>query len=201
MSKQTLLLIGGLSIATLLLVVLAVSSGKKTPVIPGTSSVNQAQTTPYPTPKIEAALMFDPKTLTVASTSGSININLDSAGNSVTGVQIELSFDPKVIAITSITPGAFFPKPNPLFKNIDNAKGRLTYILAVSPTDIAVSGSGPVASLAFTVKDKSGGKTDIAFLQKSAITAEGVSPSVLKTTVNATILFTQQTTNPLVPAK
>src|SRR5437016_5299258 len=71
---------------------------------------------PVPTPVIgnNAAISPVPKTAVLSlkqQSSSSIAVVLDTQGKPVSGVQIELSYDPNVLKDISVTPGTFFSNP------------------------------------------------------------------------------------------
>lgn len=153
---------------------LALSLNLNRPASPAPTPVSIAQTT------LE---MSEP----VASTSGFLNsdIMVSTSSNSVSAVQIELSYDPKALGGVDITAGPFFKNPLELFKKIDTVNGRVSYAVGVGLREKGVSGQGVVATLSFT-KLKTIGSTSISFLPKSLVTSEGISQSVLKSATGTT---------------
>lgn len=137
----------------------------------------------------QTTLAFSPNPQTIASQSGSINIVIDTGTNAVTAVQLELSYDPAVIQSIDIAPGTFFPDAIVFLKNINTTTGKISYVLAISPTGKAKMGNGAVATINFTTNPAGGGQTQITFTQKTLVTAEGVQTSVLKTSTPGTIIY------------
>lgn len=72
-------------------------------------------------------------------------------------------------------------------KNIDSKNGKIFYAIALQPTAQAKSGAGILATISFTSKLKPNQKTELKFLPKTLVTAEGVRSTVLKTTSGAII--------------
>lgn len=142
--------------------------------------------TPTPTP-VSIAQTTLAMTTPIASTSGLLDsdISINTNGNSVTAVQIELSYDPKDLGSVDISPGTFFKNPTELFKKIDAQNGRVSYAIGVSLGEKGATGSGVVATLSFS-KFKTVGTTSISFLPKSLVTSEGISQSVLKSATGTT---------------
>lgn len=191
MAKKTLVLIIVLLLLAAVLLYLAFASEKKPaqtttvapPIIsPAPSQISDVKSIP------QTVLSLSPNPAIVSSQSGAVDLVIDTGENAVTAVQLELTFDPKVVTITSITPKTFFANPTELLKKIDQKLGKIIYAIAISPADPAKKGTGVVATISFTARLSAGGKTDITFSPKTLVTAEGVRTSVLKTTSGATII-------------
>jgi hypothetical protein len=93
-----------------------------------------------------ASLLFNPQEKTVGrGTQFDINIDIDTAGESVGGAGAKIRFDPAKVNIISITPGAVFTDyPAATF---DNTTGKLNVSGIVgSPTDL-YSGKGVFATI------------------------------------------------------
>lgn len=186
MTKKTLILVLGLITLTSLLLVLALSQNKNTqekaPIIETVSTPSLKQTNLY----------LSPNSLVVSSSTGEINVDLSTEENNVTAVQLEMAYDPKILGGIDIKPGDFFDNPDVLMKTIDQKNGRISYALILPPDSLARKGTGTVAVISFKVLNKKAEQTTISFLPKTLVTAEGVDPSVLKTSTGATIIFQQQ---------
>lgn len=146
------------------------------------------RTTPTPTPTpVSIAQTMLVMSVPSASTSGLLesNITINGQGNSVSAVQIELSYDPKDLGSVDITAGTFFKNPVELFKKIDNENGRISYALGVGLDEKGVSGVGIVARVSFS-KLRTSGTTSISFLPKSLVSSQGISQSVLKSATGTT---------------
>jgi hypothetical protein len=114
-----------------------------------------------------------------------VDINLNSGDNKVTGAQIELTYDPKVLTDVDIKPGTFFTNPVVVGKTIDTKTGRITFMVGNEIGQQGIQGTGPVAVLSFTktVPDE----TTLDLLPESLVTAQGYQSSVLKETSSAVI--------------
>lgn len=145
---------------------------------------------PTPAPiQANTQLAFTPENLSLASPSGGASIDITTE-NVVTGVQLELAYDPQKITITDITPGTFLPNPLVLFKNIDQEKGRITFALGLPTTGTARKGKGTIATITFTATVQTPGETTaMLFLPETLVTAEGNTSSVLTATKNLTITY------------
>lgn len=123
----------------------------------------------------------------VASAAGTYqtDVMIEPNGNKITGIQLDLSYDPKVITVTDITPGPFFPKPTVLDKVIDTATGKVTLTVATSFGADPVTENGTVAVLSF--KKIGEGNVVINVLPSTLVTDSRYSQSVLNTSVSADI--------------
>lgn len=119
-----------------------------------------------------------------ASSSGTLtsDVLINTNANKVMATQLELSYNPNDITIVDVNPGLFFKNPTELLKKIDADNGRITYALGVAFGQKGISGRGVVATIAFT-KLKTTGTTQIDFLDKSLVSGEGLTQSVLKLTL------------------
>lgn len=188
MSIKTILLIGILTIATAALVFIAIS-----PKQPQETPLPQLVTKPSPTPVAQTTLALMPNPLIISSPSGSLDVTIDTGNNNVTAVQLELSYDPKILSNVSIANPAvngFFDSPTELLKKIDVKKGTISYAIALDPTKPAQRGSGIVATLKFRAAL---GTTQVTFLPQTLVTAEGISVPVLKSATDATVTYTRAT--------
>lgn len=177
MSKRTLSLIGFLIIITAILLIIALSPKTTSP----TPTVT-ASPTPSTSPKVvgNTTISLYPNPLVTSSNSASLDVLIDSGGDKVTAVQVEISYDPTVLTLKSIDQGAFLNNAFVLLKNIDAKNGRLSYALAINPNAAPVTGAGRVATLNFAVNTQSTTKnSQITLLPKSLVTAQGIYESVL----------------------
>lgn len=198
MSKRTIGLIIGLFIVTGVLLYMAVLPNKK-----NNNKSMPVAISPSPTVSpAETVLSLSPAEQTVtAGVPSSINIDVATGNNSITGAQIELSYDPTALRNVSIVPANFFPPPVvELYKpKIDLKNGRISYALAISPNQTSRSGTGTLATLKFTpvlsgspsAVPSQTRTTTVKFMPKSLVTARGIGPSVLKSTTDATILISR----------
>lgn len=198
MSRRTLALISVLIVITAFLLVLALTPQK--PTAPYTTMAR-------PTPILaQTSLMLIPSALAVSTStpSATVDVVIDSGNNKVTAVQLELSYDPKVISQVDIaTPSAgtsFFDNPVTLLKTIDTVKGTISYAIGIQPTGTAKKGKGTVAIISFRPIGSAPQTTSIIFLPKTLVTAEGISISVLKESLGTTISLISSFSPPTQPA-
>lgn len=186
--KKTILLIVILTLITVGLVALALMPKKPAPAEP--SPVTQI--TPNP---VQTILTISSTPIPQSTPSAYItDVVINTGQNKVTSAQLELSYDPAVLTKVDIESGSFFINPKVVLKNIDEKEGRITFALSSSDTQGAL-GQGILAKISFTILKKNV-STTIDFLPKTKVSAEGVSESVLKTSVGA--LFTLGTVPTLI---
>lgn len=202
MNKKTLLLILILALATAGLIYLAV----KTPNTPE----QQVALTPTPTvsPNAHSMLSLAQASATESSSSaGSLQGKTQSqtlavsiqTTNKVNAVQLELSFDPKVLTNVTLTPGPFFTQPTILINSVNTNDGRISYALAQQLTAPGATGSGVVAYISFDTLPTAQKQTTISFLPKTAVTADGILESVLGASKNYTVDLTKVTPVQVIP--
>lgn len=183
MSKKTTILIIILALITSGLLYLALR-----PTAP-----KEVVVTPTPTPTIflspaaATTLSLTPLASPASAYQQTLAVNITSGKNAVSGVQIELAFDPKIISNVKVTPGNFFATPNVLINNIDTSNGRISYALGAQLGHGGHSGNGIVAYISFDFLSTTEKQTSISFLPKSVVTADGALASVLKATSGITI--------------
>ncbi len=181
-SKKTLLLIVLLLVVTGGLLYLAVKEDQ-----PTLSTVISATPTPSPA---HTVLSLVPET-SVASALQVVDVVARSNGNTLSGAQLDLSYDPTVLHTVTIQPGSFFTNPVVLFHSVDKVNGRISYVLAIQPTGMEASGSGIVATISYSFTPTASTSTTLAFLPKTEVTQEGIMGSVLKSAQNITIAVPQ----------
>ena len=183
--KRNLLIITTLALITIILLTFSL--------FPKNSSVKQPTANMIPTPTLAP---YVKSSLSLSAPKKNLNgkyssdIEIVTAGNKVTGVEIDLSFDPKVLTDVEIAPGTLFTNPNTILKKIDPVKGLVTYTLFADAKQKSVSGEGTVAVLSFSIIP--GVKTassQINVLPATEAIAIGQFQSVLKTSTGATFLI------------
>lgn len=196
MSKRTIVLIVILVIITIGLLSLAF--------IPLSKNNQSTPVTTQPTiPSVakDVVLSFTPEvvqvskiaTASASASASAIAVTIQSGTNKVTAVQLEVSYDPKVLTNVKVTPGTFFATPNIFFNTVDGTNGKISYAVGVSPSGQAVSGNGEVATITFTpIAAASIISSPLSFTNKTLVTGEGSIESVLKETKNAVVVFPQQ---------
>lgn len=192
MSKRTIALIAILAVLASVLVVLALSP-KQQPSARTTATPTGSTVSPTEYPK-ESVLTLSPNPVVLqlgTAVPSTVNVELATGSNDATAVQLEITYDPKMISVSDITPGTFFDNPLELIKDIKQQDGRITYALGIQPTANGKKGTGTVAKLSVTPLAGATGQTMITLLPKTLVTASGVPTSVLKDAVGTSVVFTQ----------
>lgn len=145
---------------------------------------SQPQPTATPSPAQSVLTLSDEGLST--SSARTVNVNIDTGNNKVTGVQIELSYDPKVLTNVNIKPGTFFENPVTLLKEINTKEGTISLALGVSPGLGGIYGTGTAAILTFNTASDSG-ETTISFNPKTLVSGEGIAESILKSATGLTL--------------
>ncbi|MGA2911845.1 MAG: cohesin domain-containing protein [Candidatus Levyibacteriota bacterium] len=183
MPKKTLILILLLVIVTVGLLVIALIPNLKSPIV----------IRPTPAPEMPAYLQTELSFSTPVNTtlnSYSTNVLISTGNNKITAVQLEIAYDPKVLTNVDIAPGTFLTMPVVLLKKIDTVNGRLSYALGMSPSQKPTGGNGTVATLTFsTIPGTTATQTPLNFEPKTAATAVGYAPSVLKQATGVIVTF------------
>lgn len=183
----------GIALKTLLLIViLAVVAGALVLV-----AVYQKQQTqivkqiPTPTPNpVQTILSISSIPTPLATPSSYLaDILINTGSNKINSVQLELSYDPKVLTKVDIVPGSFFVDPVVSIKNVDEVNGRISLVLNASgpkEQDNGVVGQNIVAQIKFSIpKALKLTNTSISFLPKTQVLGNGFSTSLLKSSIDA----------------
>jgi hypothetical protein len=197
MPKRTLALIVGLLILTVVLLFAATRTSLTPKPQPTTQPSVAPQMTVTPTPPAYTTLELSPNPLTLPPSGlGSVQVLINTEQNTASGIQLELSYDPKALTNVKIVPGTFFKNPQllPLWNTIDTKNGRISHAQVLLPSQDGSQGKGIVATITFNrLPGTTLSKTSIEFLPKTAVQQAGINPSVLKTSVGTTILLGSST--------
>lgn len=180
MPRKTLVLISALVLVTVVLFIIALrSSNQPSTQQPTPSQVMQQA---VPTSVAHSVLTLSPNPVIVApGQQGSVNVNIDTADNNVTAVQLEIAYDPNVVSNVQVAPGPLFSNPVVLINKNSVQNGRMTYAFGIAPNQQTVQGTGVVAMVTFTAKSSAVGKqSQLALLPTTLVTARGIASSVLK---------------------
>ena len=108
-----------------------------------------------------------------------IYVNLNTGKDSISGVQLAISYNPNLISTISITPGDFFDNPTILQNAVDTNNGIIYYSLSIPPSSGQIYGEGTVAVIHYS-GIPAGVGTTISILPQTKVTTKGVNGSVLK---------------------
>ncbi|HBB76836.1 MAG: hypothetical protein A2186_02670 [Candidatus Levybacteria bacterium RIFOXYA1_FULL_41_10] len=106
------------------------------------------------------------------------DVQIMTGKNKVTGVQLEIKYDPALITTVDVLPGDFFQNPTELLKKIDTEEGIISYALGTE--NKGLSGKGVVATITFVPRTGVRGETAFEFLSKTTVVAENADQTVLK---------------------
>ena len=143
---------------------------------------------------------FNPQNVDLSSGSvapaSTVEIMVDSGGQNITGVQVELQFDPKALASVKLLPEAnatsfFGSTVSVLFNDVNTQTGRISYATAIPPGGTPKKGVGKIATLNFQKAYGAPSSTQIVFLDKTLVTVLGANQSALKATVPLNIVLSQ----------
>lgn len=183
MPRKTLALISALVLVTIILFVIALNNTKTAPTSSSTPESNNLTSqgpseTPIPAHSI---LTLSPNPIMVTpGQKATVITNIDTSDNQVTGVQLEIAYDPNMISNVKVVPGEMFTSPVVLINNNNAQTGRYTYAFGIMPNHDPVKGTGNVATITFTALNKPGESSQLTLLNSSLVSARGITPSVLK---------------------
>ncbi len=216
MPKKTTILILILAAVTGALLFFAVTSTKPKPaekptVMPVKKAVVKS-----------AKVFFNPQNIDIsnnistnAAAAQTVDLMIDSGGAEISGVQVELQYDPKAIMNVRLLPaedaGNFFGGGSvTLFNEAVKDTGRISYVIAIGTGDDPKKGIGKIATLYFQKASSAPSATTIRFLDKTLVTILDANESVLKETMPLNIILGQSapaaqsipqtTSTPTVPA-
>jgi hypothetical protein len=188
MSKKTLGLIIVLLILTIVLVFVALSTKQQqsqTTTTPGATA--KPSNTPTPVAG-HTILSMSPNPVTAGrGVPSTVNVMIDTQGDSVRAIQLEIAYDPKALTNVTIKPGDFFPGAQALpVGGVNQTTGRITF--AVTPANLrdAKSGKGTVATLTFYPTAAAATSTAITLLDKSLVTSPGLGAQTVLKSVSGT---------------
>jgi len=124
-----------------------------------------------------------PKTATLQleqQGNNTIHVVVNAGTRNITGVQLVLSYDPRILSDVRIKRGTYFVNPFELLNIIDKTKGTITYTIGISPKGTSQGGKGIVAQITYRAKQGEASETRIDFLAQTKVTAEGIDASVLQ---------------------
>lgn len=154
---------------------------------------------PTPTkPAGQTRITFSPNPLVLTqNTTGkqTIDILVDTQGNKIYGADVELVYDPSVLQDVTVNQGTFLQNATLLKNNpVDTVKGRISYMIAVSPKQGPEEGTGTLMSISFVpnlTKLQQNKVTGISFLPGTAVSASGNKSSALQVAVSEKIRYQQ----------
>lgn len=140
---------------------------------------------PTAAPNAQTKLSISPEFLKLTGDSPqNIRVMVDTGENSISQAQIEISYDPKALTVTSVSNGSFFSGVQPLVNKIDARRGRIEFAASLSDNQEAVKGSGQLAGISFVPGPEASrsGQTRFTFLPKSSVRGHNETASLLLST-------------------
>jgi hypothetical protein len=149
----------------------------------------------FPTKSVvasENSLSLNPSVLVAsAGKPATILVVIDSKGELPSVIQMELAYDPNVLAAVTLTPGTFFSTPQVLLNNINAKNGRISYAIAPSADQTTATGSNIVATIQVIPRLNA---------YKQATTLNFLPKTIVKTkTSQNTVILTNGTTISVAP--
>lgn len=195
MSRKTLGLIIVLLILTIILVFVALSTKQQQ----SQTSPNNSTPSTTPTPVAgHTILSMSPNPVTaLRGAPSTVNIMIDTKGDSIRAVQLEVAYDPKALTNVTIKPGDFFPDAQTLpVGGVNQTTGRITF--AVTPANLrdSKSGTGTVDTLTFYPAAGATTSTPITLLDKSLVTSPGLGAQTVLRSVSGTTVIISGTQPP-----
>jgi len=120
-----------------------------------------------------------------------VNVIVDAGTHPISGVQLQMNYDTRVLTNVTIQKGTFFSSPLELTNNIDQTHGIIQYAIAIAPTNAPQQGKGIVATITYTPNLGVTSSTKMTFLPGTKITAEGIDQSVLQLPAPFDLTITQ----------
>lgn len=168
--------------AMLLLIVVVVGSG----VAKQKKTVPAPVVTPSPVDYKLTTLTVDGDAATVSSNVVSVPILIDTAGNTVSAVELHIVVDPSTVKGLKVQSGSFFTKPTVLENKAGEAPGSYVYIIgSLTPKQ----GSGDVAHVSWTKTAGASGTVTIRLDPQTQVAAIGETGTVLKNVIEGVVRF------------
>ena len=131
-------------------------------------------------------LLFDSQQKTVeVNATFSLNAMVDPKGKKISASELDVTFDPTMLKLESVTPSEDFSLVLADAK-IDNEKGTVSMAFAVPLGKDAKNITTNIATLNFKTLTKQG-QSNVGFAEKSGVAADGESGSIISKTVPAII--------------
>lgn len=202
MPKKTTVLILTLFLFTIGLIYIAVRTEQQNPSLnieeePLTEEETQNL---IPTINPQTSISFTPETVdAITNPQGlyTVDVIANTNGQSISGIQLELSYDPALLTNVTITPSEnnlFGQNPAILINNIDPDLGRITYVISLGGlNDEEVSGNGSIATLTFNAVASEIRTTEISILPKTTVRSLRSTNSLLNSSSPLTISLPEST--------
>ena len=123
------------------------------------------------------ALRFSPTSKTVYRCSSTFAVDVDVRDvSNLAGFEFTLAFDPNAVHVENIVLGSFLTSSartfTPVGPNINNSTGRATFGAFSFGSQLAPSGSGPLATITFSIVDSGTSALDLTAFQLTDLSAK-----------------------------
>lgn len=110
----------------------------------------------------------------------SVEIIVNAGKGTISGVQLQIAYDPQILTKVSIEKGTFFTNAIELGKQRGENNGMINYAIAILPKEKPQGGKGVVARITYTPVLGIASNARLTFLPGTKVTAEGIDESVLQ---------------------
>lgn len=197
MPKKTTILIAVLLIFTAGLVYIAIKTEQQQPYGINEEFLTEEELLDFiPEINPQTQISFLPETLdttTATQSSHTVNVHVNTNGQTISGVQLELSYDPAIITNVNIEASSnnlFGENPAVLINSVDNELGRVSFAIALPGVDDEeVEGNGSIAQLTFSTISGIAQSTQISVLPKTTVRSIKSTNSLLQDASPLNIVF------------
>lgn len=137
------------------------------------------------TTKADTTLRLSPSPLLLSSDTGKLDVIMDTGKNTITFVQLKLSYNSRQISDVNVLQGAFMSKATVLNTFVDQEKGTLTYIISFPKNENGIQGKGIIATISFKTSVKQNENTSFHFSPETQVTDATYPGSLLEKTSDA----------------
>ncbi len=119
-----------------------------------------------------------------------LTVNANSGENKITGIDIEVTFNPAVVQMNQMSATSAISKLSTVIKNgeINNTTGKARFVAFTASKDNAVSGSLDIITLSGTIISSAAqGASQLTFSQSSTVAATDEGVNVIINSIPATI--------------
>ena len=197
MPKKTTILIIVLLLFTAGLIYIAVRTEQQVPPEIIEETLTEEELTDLiPTINPQTQISFNPSVLNTINnpqTEYTVDVTVNTNGQAISGIQLELSYDPIIllnVTVTAAESNLFGTNPAVLINSVDQELGRISYARALGGLDSEeVSGNGNIASITFRANSALTQNTQISILPKTTVRSLRSTNSLLQNALPLTIIF------------
>lgn len=208
MPKKTTILIIVLLIFTAGLIYIAIRTEQQVPPAIVEETLTEDELTDLiPTINPQTQISFNPAVLNTAnlpSNDYSVDVAVNTNGQAISGIQLELSYDPAILSNLEINPSEnnlFGTSPAVLISSVDQDLGRISFAIALGGlTEEEVSGNGNIATINFNANPNLAASTQISILPKTTVRSLRSTNSLLQSSLPLNIVFSTASAQTGTPA-